>query len=678
MAEGDYSSEAIQAELPLGGEAQLPERAIDKLVPESAFHDEIKKRVLDRLQMSERKMAQFYSRWAANEKKLQAYIDLPKYEQQLKEMSRKGEPPQIVSVVIPYSYATIWTIVTYMVHTFCGNKPIFPVSTYRGESAKAAGYMETVLQYNADHTRMISALFQFFMDAEQYGVGVLRPLWMEEYGMRTTWSEESLTGLLMPGTARQKVRKREKKKVSEYNEVVNVDPFQFFPDPRVPMAQVAKRGEFVFWRSFEGKHFIDKKKADGLYFWTEAVGSLPTGQNYGDGSSARSLIASGDASPGDPRSRDHRAEPFHQIDQGTIEIIPADWGLGEGLEPEKWLFTIINKKQIVQCESLDYDHGEHPCVVIEPGTFGYGFGQPGTLDFLGPIQDSLSWFMNSHIYNVRTALNNMWVVDPSMIEMQDLKNPAPGKTIRLKRSAYGQDVKMALQQLQVQDVTKGHMESMQAFMRIGDALSAVNDNLRGIQESGGRKTATEVRTSGEAGASRLAARARYISAQGITSLTSQMSLNCQQFMTMEFYLRLVGAEGALDPVQISPEMITGDFYYPVSDGTLPIDKMALVGVWKEIWMAVASNQMLAQQYDAMGIFEYLAQLAGAKNLSQFKLQAQPDAAIDQGIQSGNLAPTGAGGPAASLPGGGALPGSRSGRAGNPLNGGSGIGPFSLA
>lgn len=669
MAEGNYGPEAIQPELPLGGQMPGPLEAIDKLVPGSTFHDEVKQKVLDRIQMSERKMSQFYARWSINEKKMQAYIDLPKYEKQLQDMSQKGEPPQLVSVVIPYSYATIWTIVTYMVHTFCGSKPIFPVSSYKGETVKAAGYMETVLQYNADHTRIISALFQFFMDAEMYGVSILRPLWQEEWGMRTEWTEQSLTGLLLPGTARQKTRQRVKKKISEYNEVVNVDPFQFFPDPRVPMNQVAKRGEFVFWRSFEGKHFLEKRQAEGIYKHIEHVGSLPSGQNYGDGSSARALLSQGDPTPGDPRLRDHRAEPFAQIDQGTIEIIPSLWGLGEENEPTKWLFTIVNKKQIVQAEPLDYDHGEHPVVVSEPGTFGYGFGQPGTIDFLGPIQDSISWFMNSHIYNVRTALNNMFVVDPSMIEMQDLKNPAPGKHIRLKRSAFGQDVRMALQQLQVQDVTQNHLESIQGFMRIGDALSSVNDNLKGIQQSGGRKTATEIRTSGEAGASRLAARARYSSAQGISPLTNQMSLNIQQFMSMDFYLAIVGKDAAADPVQITPEMVTGDFYYPVSDGTLPIDKMALVEVWKEIWMAVATNQTLAVTYDGMGIFEYLAQLAGAKNLSQFKIQAQPDAMVAAGAQNGNLAPVGPGGPAAQIPGGGALPGTREGYAGNPVNGG---------
>jgi hypothetical protein len=223
-------------------------------------------------------------------------------------------------------------------------------------------------------------------------------------------------------------------------------------------------------------------------------------------------------------------------------------------------------------------------------------------------------------------------------------NPGPGKIIRLKRQAYGQDVKAALSQLQVQDVTSGHMQSMELFLKMGDTLAAVNDNLRGIQDSGGRKTATEVRTAGEAGASRLAARARLISAQGMVDLAEQMSLNIQQFMSMEFFLKVVGIEGANHPVPITPDMVAGDFYYPVNDGTLPLDKTAILGVWKEIWLAISQNPLLSQQYDGGKIFEYLAELGGAKNIGQFKIKMAPDATIEAGVNDGTLKPLGPGGP----------------------------------
>ena len=149
----------------------------------------------------------------------------------------------------------------------------------------------------------------------------------------------------------------------------------------------------------------------------------------------------------------------------------------------------------------------HPVSVAEPYELGYGFGNCGMMDYLTPIQDTISWFINSHIYNVRAALNNMLIVDPSMVEMQDLKNPEPGKLIRLKRAAYGQDVREALHQLQIFDVTQGHIDAAQMFVKLGQYLTGITDNMMGLQDEGGRKTAAEVRISSQAGASRLAAQA---------------------------------------------------------------------------------------------------------------------------------------------------------------------------
>src|SRR5690606_17936625 len=69
----------------------------------------------------------------------------------------------------------------------------------------------------------------------------------------------------------------------------------------------------------------------------------------------------------------------YQVDQGTVEIIPKDLGLGDSDVPEKWIFTILNKGQIVQAMKLDLPSGKHPVEVAEPNSVGYAFGQLGTV-----------------------------------------------------------------------------------------------------------------------------------------------------------------------------------------------------------------------------------------------------------------------------------------------------------
>lgn len=618
--------------------ATVDPQPIDRLGPQTELHKMVLKKLLDRLNMSERKMNSFYSRWRWNEKRMQAFIDLPQYEQLLKQVSQTKDntPPPLVSITVPYTFSTIWTIVTYLAQTFTGKKPMFQVGSLQAELVEAASLMETKLQYDADHTRLIRALFQFFLDGEMYGVGVIRTLWETKKAFRTSWSMQPVGGQLIPDTAPTNVRQRTLRTVYEGNNCVSVDPFMFFPDPRVPMAEVNRKGEFVFWRTYLGKHIMKKAEKLGELKWIDAAGNtLPN--NFSDSSqSIRNLISSGDASAGSRDTQDRGVETYFQVDQGTVEIVPAEWGLSESQEIEKWIFTILNKKQIVQAEPLELDHDMHPVAVIEPYTFGYGFGQVGSADMLGPLQDTISWFINSHIHNVRSTMNNSFIVNPSAVEMQDLKGNQPGKLIRLKPSAYGVDVRTVIQQLQVSDVTQGHVRDMQEFIRMGDQLSAVNDNLRGINQAGGRKTATEVRTSGEAGASRLATHARLISAQGIVDLTEQMSLNNQQNLTQEFYLQVVGQDGLSKPSIIHPQDLVGDFFFPVHDGTLPIDRVGALDIWKEILTGVAQDPQLRASYDIGRIFEFVAQLGGAQNITSFRLM-QPQQ-MQQQQEAGNLVP----------------------------------------
>ena len=599
------------------------------LVPGSDAHTKVLDYLIQRLTASERKMAQFYPRWEVAEKKVQAYVNLRDYELLLKQLNDKtARPPQVISVVVPYTYAVVATTVTYLLHTFCGRKPMFQVGAYKDESMEATQKMEQVLQYQADHARMIKQFYRWFNDGEVYGVGILRTQWVNKKAKRTTWKsvdQRTMTGMAMG--QKKLIPSRAPRVVYSGNMVDAIDPFMFFPDPRCPMTEVNRRGEFVFWRCYSGKHEAKKLELDGVYSYVDAC-TAPMPKNEGwDGDSARSIRAEGDANPG-MNQLDGQVRDFYQVDEGTVEIVPAELGLGDSKRPEKWLFTILNKSTIVRAEPFDADHDMHPVSVIEPYETGYGFGNLGLVDYTSPLQDLMSFLVNSHMANVRTAINNMLVVDPSMVEMQDLRGDGDnsGRIIRLKRAAFGQDVRTAITQLAVTDVTAGHMRDLQSLLQFGAFLTAISENLMGVQDQGGRKTATEVRTSGEAAGSRLAAHARVISCQGVVDLTEQMAVNTQQYLDEGFYIELVGEEGKRVPLKVDPSQLNGDFHYPVNDGTLPIDRTALLDVWKEIMMVVGRDQELRQQYSMSEIFEWVAELGGARNIQSFRISVAPPGA----------------------------------------------------
>tara|TARA_R110002153_G_scaffold274298_2_gene448182 strand:+ start:3306 stop:5294 length:1989 start_codon:yes stop_codon:yes gene_type:complete len=629
----------------------------EMLKPGSELHEKTLKYLLDRLLMSEKKMGEFYARWSYNEKRIQAYIDLPNWEKELKNLNDKGAVPSAVRIVVPYSYATISTIVTFLAQVFFGSKPMLQVGVYKGENAKSAQLMEQVLQHQSDHTRLVSTLFQFLQDTQYYNLAVMKCFWTEERGQRTVWKPSMNLGpIKIPGMGKL-MPSREERLIYQGNEVESIDPFMFFPDPRVPMSKVNRKGEFIFWRTFTGHHDLQKKAWAKEFFHVKSVGSMPKADYHG-AASERSIIADGESNPARASMDEHSVKSFVQLDECSIIIVPKDMGLGESDRPEHWVFTIANKRQIIRAEPLNLDHGMHPIVVSEPYGGGYGFGHAGVADMMGPLQDLMSWLVDSHVANVRTVLNNMFIVDPSRIEMQDLANLGPAKHIRLKRAAIGQDVRGAIQQLPVQDVTKGHIGDLQTIMALADTLTGVSDNMRGIQASGGRKTATEVRTSSEAGSSRMAALARIISAQGMVDLTTQMSVNTQQLLDEEMWIAVTGEDGKENPLRVSGDQIAGDFSFPVNDGTLPLDRVAMLDVWKEIFLASGQDPELQGKIDRMSMFKWMAELGGAKNFDKFVVQTAPDEDVERMAEQGNIIPANGPRPGGQTPGVASNPGAR--------------------
>lgn len=630
-------------------------RPIDYLVPRSKTHTFILDYLMQRLRWSEQKMAQFYPRWRENEMRLQAFVTLPDYESSVQSMVDNKQWRAPDQIVVPYAWSTQQTIVTYLLQTFAGRKPIVQVGAYKGEQVMAARNMEMLLQFNADYIRHLLLLYKYFNDGETYGVAIFRNIWRQETRKKSFIQQPSpdmAYMMNMMGQRPQPTRGSQDVVCFEGNSVAVINPFLFFPDPRVPMHEVAERGEFCFWRSFEGRHHLLREQMAGRLKWVEYADSVPRGNSFGNDSVA-GIRALGDSLTGGSMFNTPSGVTNNmQIDQGTIEIIPAELGLGTSRTPEKWIFTILNQSQIVQAEPLNLNHGKHPVNVTEPNYFGNAFGSLATTDLLAPHQDLMSWLVNSHMFNVRATLNNLLIVDPSKVEIDDLLDPQPGGIIRLKSTPFGAfKPDEAIKQLQMFDVTRSHLQDFQLMGRMGADMTGATDNIRGMQEAGGRKSATEVRTAIEGGASRLAFKARIYSAMGITPQGEQWASNYQQFLTQEFEARITGQDGQTHSVRLNPETIDGDFYFPIHDGTLPLDTVTMMDVWKEIWLAIVQDPsgQLRQQYDGNAIFRYMAELGGAQNLAQFQLggagptgQGQVVAAPGQTVgaqaQAGNLVP----------------------------------------
>jgi hypothetical protein len=250
----------------------------------------------------------------------------------------------------------------------------------------------------------------------------------------------------------------------------------------------------------------------------------------------------------------------------------------------------------------------------------------------------------------------MLIVDPSLVNMEDLENPSPGKLIRLRRSAWGRGVAGAVEQLKIQDITSNNMRDAEQIMSLMQKASAATDSTMGIQRSGGeRVTAQEFSGTMEMAVSRLEHIAKIISKQYMTDLAYFHASHTQQLMDQEVYAKACGEwperlmeEFALDPskpMKISPFDILADFDIIYRDGTSVTADALSNDFWTRNFAAILQSDKLGS-FDAVRIFQHMARLNGAKNVREFiskdggilNALIQPDQNVAAGAQAGNLVP----------------------------------------
>jgi hypothetical protein len=258
------------------------------------------------------------------------------------------------------------------------------------------------------------------------------------------------------------------------------------------------------------------------------------------------------------------------------------------------------------------------------------------------VQNTIDWLLNTHFYNVRASLNNQFIVDPSKIVLKDVQNSGAGFVWRLRPEAYGSDISKIFMQVPVTDVTRSHMSDYQMMLGVGEKILGVNDQIMGALSAGGRKTATEVRTSTGFGVNRQKTITEYMSNTGFGSHAQSIVMSTQQFYDAQQKIRRVGdlvLDAGAKFLQVTPEDIVGQFDLVPVDGTLPIDRMAQANLWKEIMASIKNMPpQVSMGYDWARIFGWAAQLGGLKNIQQFKVQVVPDQQIAQQQQAGNVIP----------------------------------------
>lgn len=600
----------------------------------SELHRKLVKMIQPRIKMSESAQTHMHDKWKRAEEMMMAY--LPETEDDaIRRTARENNGTlSYTTIQIPYTYAMVMSAHTYWTSVFFGRSPVHQFAGRHGESEMQTQALEALIDYQVGRGGMLGPYYIWLLDAAKYGLGVLGTYWdIEEIQYAT----------LMPGQDGKTIQTSYRQRGYTGNRGYNVSPYDFLPDPRVPVGRF-QEGEFVAVLKRLSWNDVLRRRAQGYFMNTDELkGQIkdPSRSSESAGTPERPDINR--TLLQDYDNNDHPAVvPVYEF---YVELVPKEWGMGGSDFPEKWVFTITaDFATIIGAQPLGMIHGKFPFDVLEGEIEGYGLYNRGIPQTMENLQNVMDWLFNSHFFNVRAALNNQFIIDPSRVMVKDMEEAGPGFIFRLKPEAYGEDIRNFFHQIPVQDFTRQHMSDIQNVNALGERVMGINDAMMG-QSSGGRKTAAEIRTTTSFGTNRLKTVAEYMSATAFAPHAQKLVQSSQQFYDVSLKLRIVGdlAQSAGPGyIDVNRESIAGFYDLIPIDGTLPVDRFAQAALWKDLLANLRAVPEVMLQYDVSKIFAWVATLAGIKNINQFKkapgVQVVPDEQIMNEAAKGNVVP----------------------------------------
>jgi hypothetical protein len=599
--------------------------------PRSSLHKKIKDEILERALEARTTMSKRFPYWNSIDRTLTAYIELDSAEEKVLE----GDSRKPVSIVLPYSYAVLETLLSYLVAAFVQD-PIFRYEGVSPEDTIGAILMEMVIAQQCIKSKVGLNLHTNFRDQLAYGFGACGASWRQDWGYRITGQPDGYGGM-------EKVV--EEAVLYEGNELINLDPYKCLPDPDVSIHEVQKMSYFGWCDQDNYYDLLAEESLDDNLFNVKYLKHLVGRRSFlFKENSARSDKVGGFSEP----AKNTRLSQAVDIIKMYIKLIPKEWKLGTSTRPEKWYFELAADEVLLRAKPIGLAHDKFPVAVGSPDFDGYSPTPISRIETLYGMQGVIDWMFNAHVANVRKAVNDNIIVDPFLVNVNDFKTSKHGGIIRTRRPAWGKGVKDVAQQLGITDVTRAHIQDVAFVIDYMQKIGGVDDAAMGILRQGGpeRLTTAEYQGTRSGAVSRLRRVATVVGLQFMQDVGEFFGYHAQQMMTEDTYVKAVGEwqerlirEYAITPgskMKVTPFDLLIGFDVIVRDGSIPGDNYS--EVWEKLFDTIAQNPGLQQRIDLFQIFSHIARNNGAKNVDEFKVKVMPNEQVDQQVQQGNVIP----------------------------------------
>lgn len=603
---------------------------------------QIKDKVNGLIKMSRGKMSEKYATWDRHNDVYQGVRPLDKEDIEAQEHK---EPEKMV---VPMSFAQIQTFVAFAFLLLTQNRRFFEFVATGAEDYDISNDAEEMLERDLRRNYWNRVLFQSLLDSARFGIGVIKHWWEVDHmyaPVNVAATEKSVQNFNYTAAAETSMQKVVK---YEGNKILNISPYNFFPDVRFPLAEW-RRGSFVGdeteWHISE----LRKWETNGVFFGVDHIQPMEKDalKERGD---TRLKSFTGFVN----KSGKTKDDQVVCITSCQLELIPKNYDLGPEEVPLKFVVSIANDQRVVGIQRAGYLHDEPTYDIAQYSPDMHQQIGDSLADTISSMQDVVSYLINSRLTSVRRSLEHNLIIDPSGVDMSTVESRSPW--IMMKKGSPRLGVDKFIRQLQYVDTTASHFADADVLMKIMQMVTGVNENSMG-QVHGGRRSATENRAANQGAAARMKLVTTVMWQDCYASLGRKMLINSRQGVSEETFVKVLG-ESARPRHQLfspsDPLSLIGVEDHFVFDSTIQSEKGFIAQSLQELVGAVLSNPIVMQvlPIDIGKLMEEILQLRGVDNIERFRTQPQiPQNGIANALQGPNeLGPGGSPQGTPTLPG----------------------------
>ena len=588
--------------------------------------EELRQRCQGLVKMSRSVMKDYYTLWDRNEA---VYRGERRLDEQDKKAIKRDES---VKVIVPLTHSQIQTFVAFGTMLLTQREYIYELAGTGLEDEKPAKLAQAVLQRDLEYNKFEGVLLpQFLTDVARFGLGIFKSDWTRQTVPAQTFipdpSFQPVPGLAPTQIPQIPVYTQKTKYLG--NNITVVSPYRWYPDTRLPLTRY-RYGEFCADENEYSFPELKKLELAGTTAGIDEISRLP--DDAFENRRLNAMTQDNERTLGIETNATKTTSRYCLITEVEILLNPAKTEIDDGVMLDKdldaevvCLVWIANDGRIVRLEDAGYNHNEF---LFDAAQFFNDQNRVinfGLAELIGPMQDTIDWLMGARVTNVRKSIQNQLVVDPRFVDMDDVRDRSP--ILRLKSTTEGMAITNYIHQLQVVDVTAGHINDMGIVKGFSQDATGLSENLVG-QYSTGRRSAREASNVNSNAAARVILPLRGIQDSALLPLGRKLLSNIRQGLDEQQLVSIVGLQALLnDPVAVQDflpidrSQLVGNYDFLVYDLVLPSQRIASAQTLQELLIAIANNPMsiFILGIDPKIVMREILTLRGITNVDRFNL-----------------------------------------------------------